>query len=88
MASACCRNFLSFSIYPICQGVSSIGFNAWRETDGDLAIGEYTEQDVFRVEGTDLIMRGIDVPSGFWDCNDAQEKDNIIKKNLSKTCIE
>jgi hypothetical protein len=27
-------------------------------------------------------MRGIDAPSGFWDCNDAQEQDNIIKKNL------
>jgi hypothetical protein len=27
-------------------------------------------------------MRGIDAPSGFWDCNDVQEQDNIIKKNM------
>ena len=59
-----------------------IGFNAWRETDGKLSIGECTEQDKFRIEGTDLIMRGVDAPSGFWDCNDAQEQDNIIQKNL------
>ena len=59
-----------------------VGFNAWRETDGNLSIGESTEQDVFLIEGTDLVMRGIDAPSGFWDCNDAQEQDNIIKKNM------
>jgi len=40
------------------------------------------EQDTFRIEGTDLVMRGIDAPSGFWDCNDTQEQDNIIKKNI------
>ena len=59
-----------------------VGFNAWRETDGKLSIGECTEKDTFRIEGTDLVMRGIDAPSGFWDCNDAQEQDNIIKKNM------
>ena len=59
-----------------------VGFNAWRETDGILSIGECVEQDTFRIEGTDLVMRGIDAPAGFWDCNDAQEQDNIIKKNI------
>lgn len=59
-----------------------VGFNAWRETDGDLSIGERTEQDAFQIEGTNMVMRGINAPSGFWDCNNAQEQDNIIKKNL------
>ena len=59
-----------------------VGFNAWRETDGKLSIGECTEQDKFRIEGTDLVMRGIDAPAGFWDCNSLEEQDNIIKKNM------
>ncbi len=59
-----------------------VGFNAWRETDGKLSIGECTEKDTFRIEGTDLVMRGIDAPSGFWDCNSLEEQDNIIKKNM------
>ena len=59
-----------------------VGFNAWRETDGNLSIGERTEQDEFRIEDTDLVMRGIDAPSGFWDCNSLEEQDNIIKKNM------
>ena len=59
-----------------------VGFNAWRETDGKLSIGECAEQDTFRIEGTDLVMRDIDAPSGFWDCNDAQEQANTINKNM------
>jgi len=59
-----------------------VGFNAWRETDGELSIGECIEQDTFRIEGTDLTMRGIDAPSGFWDCNSLEEQANIISKNL------
>ncbi len=59
-----------------------VGFNAWRETDGKLSIGECIEQDTFRIEGTDLVMRGIDAPSGFWDCNSLEEQTNIIKKNM------
>jgi len=31
---------------------------------------------------TPLVMRGIDAPSGFWDCNSLEEQDNIIKKNM------
>ena len=58
------------------------GFNAWRESDGKLAIGEVTEADTFRIEGTDKVMRGIDVPPGFWECNDRQEQEERIKRNM------
>jgi len=58
------------------------GFNAWRESDGELAIGELTEMDYFRIEGTDKYMRGIDVPPGFWECGDHDKQSRIIKKNM------
>ncbi len=49
-------------------------FNAWRESDDKLAIGEVTEKDTFRIEGIDKVMRGIDVPQGFQKCNDPKGK--------------
>jgi len=58
------------------------GFNAWRENDGELAIGELTEMDYFRFEGTDKYMRGIDVLPGFWECGDREKQSRIIKKNM------
>jgi len=58
------------------------GFNAWRECDGELAIGEITEMDKFRIEGTDKVMRGVDAPPGFWDCQDQEEQAKRIKKNM------
>jgi site-specific DNA recombinase len=58
------------------------GFNAWRECDGELAIGEVTEMDTFRIEGTDKVMRGIDAPLGFWECEDPQQQEEHIKKNV------
>jgi len=58
------------------------GFNAWRECDGELTIGEVTEMDYFRLEGTDKYMRGIDAPLGFWECNDHAKQDETIKKNM------
>jgi site-specific DNA recombinase len=58
------------------------GFNAWRESDGELAIGEVTEMDYFRIEGTDMYMRGIDVPPGFWECGDHEKQAEKIKKNM------
>jgi len=58
------------------------GFNAWRESDGRLAIGEVTEADTFRIEGTDKVIRGIDAPSGFWECNSLRERDELIKRNM------
>jgi len=58
------------------------GFNAWRECDGELAIGEITEMDKFRIEGTDKVMRGVNAPAGFWDCQDQEEQAKRIKKNM------
>ena len=58
------------------------GFNAWRECDGKLAIGEITEMDTFRIEGTDKVMRGVDAPPGFWECEYPQQQEERIKKNM------
>jgi len=58
------------------------GFNAWRECDSELAIGETTEMDTFRIEGTDKVMRGIDAPPGFWECQDLQKREEKIKRNM------
>ena len=58
------------------------GFNAWRECDGELAIDEVTEMDAFRIEGTDKVMRGMDAPLGFWECEDLQQQEEHIKKNM------
>lgn len=46
------------------------GFNAWRESDGKLEIGEFRESDRIPIGETDQEMRGIDVPPGFWECKD------------------
>ncbi|MFC1958284.1 hypothetical protein ACFLVQ_01800 [Chloroflexota bacterium] len=58
------------------------GFNAWRGSDGELAIGEVTGMDYFRIEGTDKYMRGVDAPPGFWECGDHEKQAEIIKKNM------
>ena len=58
------------------------GFNAWRECDGELTIGEVAEMDYFRLEGIDKYMRGIDAPPGFWECGDYEKQSKIIKKNM------
>jgi hypothetical protein len=58
------------------------GFNAWRESDGEMSIGQVTEMDYFRIEGTDKYMRGIDAPPGFWECGDHSKQAEIIKKNM------
>jgi len=57
------------------------GFNAWRECDGELAIGEITEKDYFPIEGTDKALRGVDAPPAFWECN-PQEREEKIKRNM------
>jgi hypothetical protein len=58
------------------------GFNAWRECDGKPAIGEVAENDVFPIEGKDMVMRGINAPPGFWECEESQEREEHIKRNL------
>ena len=50
--------------------------------DGELTIGEVTEKDYFRIEGTDMYMRGIDAPPDFWECGDYEEQSKIIKRNM------
>ena len=47
-----------------------------------LAIGEVTEMDTFWIEGTDKVMRGMDAPLGFWECEDLQQQEERIKKNM------
>ena len=59
-----------------------VGFNAWRESDGKLAIGDVTEMEKFRIEGTDMVMSGIDAPPGFWECEDLKEREEKIKRNM------
>ena len=58
-----------------------IGFNAWRETDGKMSIGEVWEMESIPIEGTDLKMRGIDVPPEFWE-TEPQERSERIKRNM------
>jgi hypothetical protein len=59
-----------------------VGFNAWRESDGKLAIGYVTEMDKFRIEGTDMVMSGIDALPGFWECEDLQAREEKIKASM------
>jgi len=56
------------------------GFNAWRECEGELAIGEAKPKDTFRIEGTDKVIRGIDVPPGFWE-TDLKQRREKVKSN-------
>ena len=38
--------------------------------------------DTFCIEGIEKVMRGIDVPQGFWECNDPKERKEAIKRNV------
>jgi site-specific DNA recombinase len=58
------------------------GFNVLRETDGQLAIGGAIQQDVFHIEGTEKVIRGIDVPAGFWEIHNSEEQSEKIKRNM------
>ncbi|MDO8568902.1 MAG: hypothetical protein Q7R57_09365, partial [Dehalococcoidales bacterium] len=55
-----------------------LGYNAWLETDGSDDIGMPREPAKFRIEGTDKVMTGIDVPEGFWDSTNRRE---VITRN-------
>jgi uncharacterized protein YfkK (UPF0435 family) len=68
-----------FALYDDCY--TPVGFNAWRETDGKMAIGEVWEMDSFRIEGTDLKMRGIDAPPEFWE-TEPEERSRRIRSNM------
>ena len=58
-----------------------MGFNAWRESDGRPAIGEVTRMDTFQEKGRNIVVRGIDAPPEYWECND-REQDENINRNL------
>ena len=58
------------------------GFNAFRETDGKLAIGGIAEQHEFPIEGTNLSIKGIDAPPGFWECDDPEKRNEVMKRNM------
>jgi len=57
------------------------GFNAFRETDGELAIGEVVDMGSFRVEGTEYRGRLIDVPPAFLECQDPEQQKATITEN-------
>ena len=57
------------------------GFNAFRETDGELAIGEMVDMGSFRVEGTEYGGRPIDAPPAFLDCGDPDKQRDVITEN-------
>ena len=58
-----------------------IGFRGWRKWNGELPIGEVPGQDTFREKGRNIVMRGIDAPPEYWECND-RERDEKINRNL------
>jgi len=58
-----------------------LGYNAYRETDGKLAIGEVWEKDYIPIEGTKLKLRGIDAPPEFWEA-DPEARDRHMKQNM------
>jgi len=68
-----------FASYDDCY--TPVGFNAWRETDGKMAIGEVWEMDSFGIEGTDLKMRGIGAPPEFWEAG-PEEQSQRIGRNM------
>ena len=59
-----------------------VGFNAYRETDGEYAMGELTEKDTFKFEGISKVMRGIAAPVGFYKAIDPKERAERIKRNM------
>ena len=58
-----------------------IGFHGWRECGGKPAIGKVTGKDTFWEKGRNIVVRGIDAPPEYWECND-RERDEKINRNL------
>ena len=59
-----------------------VGYNAFRETDGEYAMGDAADDDTFKVEGTDKVLQGIAAPVGFYECADDTERVERIKHNM------
>jgi len=57
------------------------GFNAFRETDGELAIGEVVDMDYFRVDGIEHRGRLINAPPAFFECDDPEKQKAVITEN-------
>ena len=43
--------------------------------------GEIAEKDILRFEMTDMVIRDLDVTSGFRECANPREKEEMIKRN-------
>jgi len=59
--------------------LAPLGYNPWSETEGKNEIGQVRETDYIYIEGTDLKMRSINPPEGFWYSDNRGE---IIKNNI------
>lgn len=59
--------------------VAPLGYNPWLETECKNEVGRLREMDYVGVEGTDLKIRAIGPPEGFWFSENPVE---VIKKNI------
>ena len=59
--------------------LAPLGYNPWSETEGKNEIGQVRETDYIFVEGTDLEMRSINPPEGFWY---SENRGEGIKNNI------
>ena len=57
------------------------GFNAFKEREGELTPSEMADKDTLLFEMTDMVIRAVDVPSGFRECADPRGKEEMIKRN-------
>jgi len=72
-----------FGIYALTENeYVPVGFNAFRESDGKLAIGEVTELEIFQPEGSDKTYWGIGAPPAYNECKDTKKRAEMINKNL------
>ena len=76
--------FLSeFGIFVLSEdGYIPVGFNAGREPDGKLAIGEKSEMDVFQPEGSDKTYWGISAPPEYRACKDKKKRAEMVTRNM------
>lgn len=59
------------------------GFNAWMETDGELAIGEVVDMATIKFEGLEgAIFKGIVAPTELGEGEDPEERRTVITRNL------
>ena len=61
------------------DGLAPLGYNPWSETEGKNEIEQVRETDYIFIEGTDLKMRSINPPEGFWS---SENKGESIKNNI------